>query len=155
MKTYDVTLSRGEVQLRLTTGKLQQYLNKTGGLNMHPLLGVLDAVNNLEKKVELLRAALTWPGNPNKEMTLDGAELLDMLVDEGLSGEDINGVILQLAQDAGLVAEDQREQLADALAAGSNALFGTICDALAGNEPDREEPAPKTENPTQATASGG
>lgn len=157
MRTYDIALEKGEVQLRLTMAKLQKYLEKTGGVNMAPLLGVLDAVNNLDKKIQLLTAALTWPGNPNKNVTLDGAELLDLLADEGMSARDMDGMILELAQAGGLIDEDQREELAGALERGNEVLFGTICDALAGNTPDTTETAPaeEPENPTPAAGSGG
>lgn len=156
MRTYDIALEKGEVQLRLTMGKLQKYLEKTGSADMAPLLGVLDAINNLDKKIQLLTAALTWAGNPNKPVTLDGAELLDLLVDEGMTARDVDGVILGLAENAGLIDGDQREELAGALEKGNSVLFGTICDGLSGKGLGSTEAAPaeEQENPTTAAGSG-
>lgn len=157
MRTYDIALEKGEVQLRLTIAKLQKFLEKTGSADMAPLLGVLDAINNLDKKIQLLTAALTWAGNPNKNVTLDGAELLDLLVDEGMTARDVDGVILELTQTAGLIDEAQREELTEALDMGREVLFDTICNGLAGKGLGSTEagPAEAPENPTMETGSGG
>ena len=67
-----------QVQLRLTTGKLEQYLSQVNGSNENPLLAVLDAMTILPKRIKLFTAALQWPDNKNT--IKNGAELLDRLL---------------------------------------------------------------------------
>ena len=59
-----------QVQLRLTTGKLEQYLGQVNGSNENPLLAVLDAMTILPKRIKLFTAALQWPENKNTTKTI-------------------------------------------------------------------------------------
>ena len=62
MKTYDFEVGGQLVQLRLTTGKLNQYLEDTHADSQAPILGVLDAMTNLGKRIRLMTAAPTKKG---------------------------------------------------------------------------------------------
>ena len=106
MKTYDFEVGGQLVQLRLTTGKLNQYLVDTHADSQAPIIGVLDAMTNLGKRIRLMTAALGWPGNENPYKK--GDQLLDDMADDEDS-PDMEDVILGLAADAGLVEVDQVE----------------------------------------------
>ena len=149
MKTYDFEVSGQLVQLRLTTGKLNQYLIDTKADAQAPILGVLDAMTNLGKRIRLMTAALTWPGNENPYKK--GEQLLDDMADDD-DAPDMEDVILGLAADAGLVDGDQVEDLIEAAKKGSRELMGTIRTILAGEPLPETGTAPAAENPTQAEA---
>lgn len=140
-----------QVQLRLTTGKLEEYLNKVGAGDQNALLGVLDAMTLLPKRIKLFSAALQWPGNKNT--IKDGATLLDRLLDEGLTARDISNMVLQLAAQAGLIEEEQLDELIQSAQKGDKRFFEIISSSMAGKEPEAaNENAEGTENPTQTQA---
>lgn len=156
MRCYEITLNDDtHVQLRLTAAKLEWYLKETKGDQQNPLLGVLDAVAILGKRIKLLTAALQWPGNENT--VKDGAALLDKLLDDGVRPREISNMILELACQAGLMEEEELEDMMAANAEGSVKFRDAIRDFLAGKEPtggSAEAPAADTaaqagENPTK------
>lgn len=152
MRCYEITLNDGtSVQLRLTAAKLEWYLKETQSDQQNPLLGVLDAVAILGKRIKLLTAALQWPKNPNT--VKDGAELLDLLLDDGMKPSEISDMILKLACQAGLMEDDELENMMAANAAGTVKFRDAIRDFLAGKPPAAAETPPQTpdgqeENPT-------
>ena len=96
MRCYEITLNDDtHIQLRLTSAKLEWYLKETQSDQQNPLLGVLDAVAILGNRIKLLTAALQWPKNTNT--VKDGAELLDLLLDDGMAPSEISNMILKLA----------------------------------------------------------
>lgn len=143
MKTYDFEVGGQLVQLRLTTGKLNQYLVDTHADSQAPILGVLDAMTNLGKRIRLMTAALGWPGNENPYKK--GDQLLDDMADDE-DAPDMEDVILGLAADAGLVEVDQVEALIEAAKKGSRELMSNIRTLLAG------EPLPDGADSAQAQA---
>lgn len=147
MKTYDFEVAGQLVQLRLTTGKLNQYLVDTKADSQAPILGVLDAMTNLGKRIKLMTAALSWPGNENPYKK--GEALLDDMADDD-DAPDLEDVILGLAADAGLVEGDQVEELIEAAKKGSRELMSTIRTILAGEPLPEAAEAPAAENPTKA-----
>lgn len=151
MKTYDFEVGGQLVQLRLTTGKLNQYLVDTHADSQAPILGVLDAMTNLGKRIRLMTAALGWPGNENPYKK--GDQLLDDMADDE-DAPDLEDVILGLAADAGLVEVDQVEDLIEAARKGNRELVKTIRTVLAGEPLPNAADSPETaENPTEAAAS--
>ena len=150
MKTYDFEVGGQLVQLRLTTGKLNQYLMDTKADSQAPILGVLDAMTNLGKRIRLMTAALTWPGNENPYKK--GDQLLDDMADDE-DAPDLEDVILGLAADAGLVEVDQVEALIEAAKKGSRELMRTIRTVLAGEPlPDGADSVQAQPNPTKTAA---
>ena len=134
MRCYEITLKDDtHVQLRLTAAKLEWYLKETKSDQQNPLLGVLDAVAILGKRIKLLTAALQWPKNANT--VKDGAELLDLLLDDGVTPREISNMILELACQAGLIEEEELEDMMEANAEGSSKFRDAIRDFLAGKEP--------------------
>lgn len=141
-----------QVQLRLTTGKLEQYLSQVNGSNENPLLAVLDAMTLLPKRIKLFTAALQWP--ENKNTIKNGADLLDRLLDEGVTAREIRNMVLQMAAQAGLVDEDQLEEMIQSAQEGDEKFFALISGSLAGKDvagPEAAGQASETaENPTPA-----
>lgn len=153
MKYLELVLDGHPVQLRLETAKLQQYLKDTDGDKQNPLIGVLDALTNLDKKIALLTRALQWEGNQNT--VKNGAKLLDMMNDDGMKPQEVNRTILKLAAMGGLVDEDDLDDLATASDLGDVRFNRIMCSLLAAEDPDLpqqpagEKPA-EAENPTEA-----
>lgn len=143
-----------QVQLRLTTGKLEQYLSQVNASNENPLLAVLDAMTILPKRIKLFTAALQWPDNKNT--IKNGTELLDRLLDEGVTAREIRNMVLQMAAQAGLVDEDQLDEMIQSAQEGDEKFFSLISGTLAGKDVAGAEAANQTaenaENPTLAPA---
>lgn len=153
MRLYEIALGEDVIQLRLTTAKLEAYLKNTDSDQNNPLIGVLDAMTLLPKRVKLLTAALQWPGNQNK--IKDGADLLDKLLDDGKKPSQISDMILELAAMAGLMEEDDLASMIEANRQGNNKFRQALLGMMAGKEPagtaDPAAPDPQAEeNPTMA-----
>lgn len=148
----EILLSDGtQVQLRLTTGKLEQYLSQVNGSNENPLLAVLDAMTILPKRIKLFSAALQWPDNKNT--IKNGAELLDRLLDEGMTAREIRNMVLQMAAQAGLADEDQLEDMIQSAQEGDDKFFSLVSGTLAGKDVGAAAsagPTERAENPTPA-----
>lgn len=145
----EVLLDDGtQVQLRLTTGKLEQYLTQIGGKDKNSLVGVLDALTFVGHRMKLFTAALTWTGNKNS--IKDGGELLDRFLDNGLTPSDIRAMILQLAAQAGLLEEDQLEEMLAAAREGDQKFFRAISDAVAGRAAEESLEEESQPDPTVA-----
>lgn len=148
----EVLLDDGtQVQLRLTTGKLEQYLTQIDWKNKNSLAGVLDALTFVGHRAKLFSAALTWPGNKNS--IKDGGELLDRLLDNGLTPGDIRAMVLQLAAQAGLLEEDQLYEMLAAAREGDQKFFKAILDAVAGRDPEEPQEGESQPDPTVAAES--
>lgn len=139
MRYYTVRIQEEEYQLRLTTAKLEEYLKNTDGDQNNPLLGVLDAMTLLPKRIKLFTAALQWPGNQNTVKS--GAELLDRLLDDGVKPREISNIILELAAMAGLMDEDELEDMMKANQLGTEKFTKAIMDMMAGKESEQAAPA--------------
>lgn len=150
MRCYDIILGEEQVQLRLTTAKLEEFLKKTDGDKNNPILAVLDALTLLSNRVALLTAALQWPGNKNT--IKNGAELLDRLLDNGVKPREISNMILELAAMAGLLDEEELEGMMEANRLGSEKFQQAILDMMAGKTTDAQEEAQDTESPDPTTA---
>lgn len=139
MRYYTVKIQEEEFQLRLTTAKLEEYLKNTDGDQNNPLIGVLDAMTLLPKRIKLFTAALQWPENKNR--VKNGAELLDKLLDDGVKPREISNIILELAAMAGLMDEDELEGMMQANQLGTEKFTKAIMDMMAGREPEKAAPA--------------
>lgn len=138
MRYYTVKIQDEEFQLRLTTAKLEEYLKNTEGDQNNPLIGVLDAMTLLPKRIKLFTAALQWPENRNK--VKNGAELLDKLLDDGVKPREISNIILELAAMAGLLEEEELEGMMEANRQGTEKFTQAIMDMMAGREPEQAAP---------------
>lgn len=150
MKTYDIMLKSGEqISLRLSARALSNFVREHGIEGAPPVLSVLNAVDSLDATIALLTAAMKYPGAVVNMAVPDGASLLDALADEGRGDLYVRGLIVQLAQDAGLLTDADAAELADAMVDNVSALTRQMVRALklAGSEVQTEA-AGAEENPT-------
>lgn len=150
MNVKTITLGEATVSLRLTASKLQAYIKDYSNEAQSPLLAVLDAMESLKNKAALFTAALQHKGNSNS--VKDGYELLDLMADSGYSTLDVKNLIVELAEQSGLVDHDDASTVLDAIENGNRKFIDTIAKVLAGEKPedapaDEAEP-PEEENPT-------
>ena len=74
------------------------------------MMAVMGAVDEPEAMEFLLTLALNFDGNDNE--IRDGAELYDLMVDCGYSGqEDFLALAMDIAKNAGLVTQDDKDKL--------------------------------------------
>ena len=153
MRCIELTVGNRMVQLRLTTAKLQQYLKNNDGDKQNPLICVVDALSNLDKRISLFTQALQWPGNTNE--IKNGADLLDILHDDGMQPQEVNRLIFQLACQAGLIDAEDLEDMIAAADLGDVRFTRVMCSLLAAEEPEQQkapqgnEGKAEAENPTQ------
>lgn len=137
MRCIELTVGNRVVQLRLTTAKLQQYLKNNDGDKQNPLICVVDALSNLDKRISLFTQALQWPGNTNE--IKNGADLLDLLHDDGMKPTEVNRLIFQLACQAGLIDEEDLEDMIAAADLGDVRFTRVMCSLLAAEEPEQKK----------------
>lgn len=112
-----------EYRLRLTMAG-QRALRERWGEDILPFL--LSAAAEPEKLCDLLTQALSWTGSENP--TADGAELYDLLVDEGWRGqEDFAALAFDLGVASGLLKRSQADELIETV----KKAFQSAFDALA------------------------
>lgn len=137
---YVLRLGDKEYKLRLTL-KGQQKVKELD--REAPVMAlVMSAVDDPEAMEVLLTEALNWEGNSNKIHS--GAELYDMMVDNGYSGsEDFLEVVLGIAHNAGLLTEDDRAKVERV----TKKVIRSNMDALAKEDELEEEGEESPENP--------
>lgn len=145
------TLNLGDktVTLRLTTRAIRNYANKHGAKGSNPLVAVLSAVDDLDAKIDLFTAALTYSGNDNPIKT--GEDLLDLMADNDMGRKEVNRTIVDLAVDAGLMDDDQRSDLSAALDKNDDKFMDIVIGVMTGEStPDsgEAEETSQEENPT-------
>lgn len=150
MNVKTVPLGETTVSLRLTASKLQAYIKDNSNEAQSPLLAVLDAMESLKHKAALFTAALQYKGNDNK--VKDGYELLDMMADTGMSTLDVKNLIVEMAEQSGLVDHEDAASVLDAIDKGNRKFINTITTVLAGDRPEGTPAAdaeqPEEKNPT-------
>lgn len=83
MRTYERMIGNDKYQFRLTAGAqkvLEKRFDATG------LQLILESAANVERMTAILGASANYKGNENP--TVDGAMIYDLLVDDGVAGED-------------------------------------------------------------------
>lgn len=150
--TVDITLDDDTiVQLRLSTKALIKY-HKEHGIEGAPIVAsVMGAIDDVEAKAALLEAAMRWPGHHNDTKAIPtGADLMDHMLYAGYCYDQINGVIVQLAQHAGLVSETEAQRLESAALASGTKWVDRLEKLLLGQDPTDSESQQTdgAENPT-------
>ena len=150
MNVKTITLGETTVSLRLTASKLQSYIKDYSNDAQSPLLAVLDAMEALKNKAALFTAALQYKGNTNT--IKDGWEFLDQMADSGYSPMEVKKLIVELAEQSGLVDRNDAADVLAAIDAGNRKFINTITKVLAGEQPegvpDSDGEQPEVENPT-------
>ena len=149
MKARIITLDDKTVHLRLSAAKLAEYANSIGS-GGNTLFAVLDALDDLQKQAALFTAALTFKGHPNQ--ITDGFELIDMLADAQYGPLGVKQLIVQLAEESGIMSKVEAAKVVAAIKTGSDKLYDAAVAVLSGDmsglpaaEQKAEEPE---ENPT-------
>ena len=150
MNVKTITLGETTVSMRLTASKLQSYIKDYSNEAQAPLLAVLDAMEVLKNKAALFTAALQYKGNTNT--IKDGWEFLDLMADSGYSPMEVKKLIVELAEQSGLVDRYDAADVISAIDAGNRKFINTITKVLAGEQPEgtpeSDEGRPEEENPT-------
>lgn len=136
MKRYsEYTLNGAVYKLRLTTGAQRKLI---GTYSLPTMQILLDAVDDLDKMAVVMEAALSWPGSGNPETS--GDDLIDLLVDEGYSGQgDFAKILLQLGVNSGVLDERMYQTLVRSLEDRLKLVYDGAPEA---------EPEAEAENPT-------
>jgi hypothetical protein len=149
LKAKIITLGDNTVHLRLSAAKLAEYAASIGSQG-NIFFAVLDALDDLQKQAALFSAALTFKGHPN-EIT-DGFELIDMLADAEYGPLGVKQLIVQLAEESGVMSKVEAAKVVAAIKTGSDKLYDAAVAVLSGDmsglpaaEQKAEEPE---ENPT-------
>ena len=147
-----MTISVGDktLTLRLTSRAIMNYCKKHGSEGGSPVIAVLEAVNNIEARADLLTAALGHPDNHNE--IKDGYKLLDLMADSGIwDRHTINDTILELARQSGLLTDEDFLSLIDPVRENGEKLISTMARLLTGKPVEGTAPdtqGEQTENPT-------
>lgn len=130
MRVRLLTLEDKAVHLRLSAAKLAEYADAIGSTG-NTLFSVMDALDDLPKQAALFKAALNFKGNPNE--IRDGYELIDMLADAKYGPLGIKQLIIELAEDAGLITKVDAAKLVAAIKTGSDKLYEAAVAVLSGD----------------------
>lgn len=149
MKAKKLILDDKAVHLRLSALNLAEYAKDIGSSG-NTLFAVLDALDDLDKQGALFSAALSYKGNPNEIHS--GFELIDMLADAEYGPLGVKQLIVELAEEAGVMNKVDAAKVVAAIKAGSDKLYDAAVAVLSGDLPDlpavKQEAEDSVENPT-------
>lgn len=149
MKAKKIVLDDKAVYLRLSASKLAEYANSIGS-GGNTLFAVMDALEDLQNQGALFEAALNYKGNPNE--VHDGFELIDMLADAEYGPLGVKQLIVELAQDAGIISNVDAAKVVAAIKTGSDKLYEAAVAVLSGDAASlpgtQKAPEVVEENPT-------
>lgn len=142
-----LTVGDTEVTLRLTSKALLNFNLKHGSEGTSPLVALLSAVDDIGARMDLLTTALNHPDNKNK--IKDGGQLLDFLTDNSWDRDAVNILILELAQESGLISCEELSSLIDPVTENGKRLVEKLADLLSGKPMGKDtQEAAGEENPT-------
>ena len=150
LKVVEISVGEKMLTLRLTSRAIMNYCKKHGSEGGSPVIAVLEAVNNIEARADLLTAALGHPDNHNE--IKDGYKLLDMMADSGSWDRHIiNDTILELARQSGLLTDEDYLSLIEPVRENGEKLISTMARLLSGKPVEDTAPdaqGERAENPT-------
>lgn len=130
MKAKKIILDDKTVYLRLSASKLAEYAEAIGS-DGNTLFAVMDALDSLKNQAALFEAALSYEGNPNE--TQNGYELIDMLADAEYGPIRVKELIVQLAEEAGIITKVDAAKLVAAIKTGNDRLYKVAVAVLTGD----------------------
>lgn len=121
-----------EVTLRLTSKALLNFNLKHGTAGQSPVVAMLSALDDMEARIDLFTNALNYPDNKNA--VKNGADLLDMMADDEFewSRDCVNRLILELAEESGLLSSEDFSSLLEPVEQNSKKLISALANLLAG-----------------------
>ena len=139
-----LTLGDKEVKLRLTLRGQKALREKYPDDSV--LSTIMDAVDDPDAMDLVLTQALNFEGSGNKVRS--GEELYDLLVDNGYEGQEaFLGLMMDIAKNAGLVTQDDREKLGRVINKQIRMGMDRLIDAMDTPETLDEEGEEGPENP--------
>lgn len=150
MKAKKIILDDKAIYLRLSASKLAEYAGAIGSSG-NALFAVMDALDDLQNQGALFEAALNYKGNPND--ICDGFELIDMLADAEYGPLGVKQLIVELAQESGIMSNVDAAKVIAAIKTGNDKLYEAAVAVLSGDASSLPAaPAPDgdqaEENPT-------
>lgn len=149
MKVKHVALNSISYTLRLTASSLASFAESTGSAG-NTVFAVLDALDDLQKQGQLFAAALSHKNNTNP--TQDGFEFIDLLSDEGYDPIDKKQLIVELAEQSGIIGKTDAARILAGIRAGHAKLYDTAVAILSGDMgnlvAETQESEAPAENPT-------
>lgn len=119
LKTYELELQCGKVvQLRLTALGIKRFEKEHGIPGAAPVVNVMNAAGSMDTMIELLTTALKFNGAPRDQLQ-SGADLIDLLADEGKGEDFLLELVVELAADAGLLKAEDVPEMKEAMLANS------------------------------------
>lgn len=127
-----IAVSGTEVTLRLTSKALLNFNLKHGAAGQSPVVAVLSALDDMEARIDLFTNALNHP--ESKNTVRNGADLLDLMADDeyAWSRDQVNRLILELAEESGLLSSEDFSNLLAPVEQNGKKLISTLADLLAG-----------------------
>lgn len=111
MRTYERMIGSDKYNFRLTVGA-QKALEKKFGESASQLL--LGSAADVEKMTYILGASANYTGNENP--TTNGDEIYDLLVDDGVAGEDgFFDIAIKIAVASGIINEKYADKTVEAV----------------------------------------
>ena len=150
LNVHEIRLGEQVVTLRLTSKALMQFNLKHGVEGNSPAVAVLGAVSDYDARIDLFTNALNHPENKNK--VKQGDQLLDLLVDHSWDRDAVNQLILDLAEESGLLKSGEVADLMGSVSENGSRMIRTLGNLLRGENPRAEAQAEASEatedNPT-------
>jgi hypothetical protein len=149
LKTYDITIGDDiTLRMRLTSRALAAFIAKHGVKDVAPVVSVLNAANHIDAQIALFTAALKC--DPSNAIQ-DGAELIDILTDEGKGDSYRRELIACLADSCGLIEAGRLPDIRSAMLYNESSVMDNVIAILRREQLDDDTQAPAeatTENPT-------
>ena len=122
MRTYERMIGNDKYQFRLTAGA-QKALEKQFGATGLQL--ILESAANAERMTAILGASANYKGNENP--TIDGEMIYDLLVDDGVAGEDgFFEISLGIAVASGIMSEKNAGKTMDVIAKAVEETYASL-----------------------------
>ena len=150
---YKLKVGKEEFKLRLTLKGQKNLMESNPEL---PVLAIImSAADDPADMEKLLTEARNWDGNENS--ITDGAELYDLMVDNGYRGaKKFAEVALGIAHNAGLLDDDERKKVSRAVNSQLSRAFDGLLgeDDQPGDLSGGEEGGEGSDNPPMKTLDG-
>ena len=148
LNVHEIRLGEQAVTLRLTSKALMNFNLKHGVEGNSPAVAVLGAVSDYAARIDLFTNALTHP--ENKNTVKQGDQLLDLLTDNGWDRDAVNQLILDLAEESGLLKSGEAVDLMNSVTENGSRMIQTLGSLLRGEHPREDAQTEESEEAEEA-----
>lgn len=118
-KVYTISVGGNTCALRLT---IKGQLNLKKKYNENAVATIFNAIDDLDRQLDVITEALNYAGNENEIKT--GEEFLDSFIDDGKCGqEEIAEVLASIAKVSGLINDKQYEAIVKYVKEATDEVF--------------------------------